>query len=71
MRVTGGQFLGRHMESPKGPAVRTTMDHVRQAIFNLLGNRVAGAHLLDLFSGSGALGIEALSRGASQVTFVD
>ncbi|MBI3332666.1 MAG: 16S rRNA (guanine(966)-N(2))-methyltransferase RsmD [Candidatus Omnitrophica bacterium] len=71
MRVTGGRFLGRQLLSPKGPAVRTTLDHVRQAIFNLLGERVEGARVLDLFSGSGALGIEALSRGASHVTFLD
>lgn len=71
MRVTGGQFSGRRLEKPKGPPVRTTLDHVRQAIFNLVGERVTGARMLDLFAGSGALGIEALSRGAAHVTFVD
>lgn len=70
MRVTAGEFRGRRLEAPKGPEVRSTMDHVRQAMFNLLGD-VSGKKVLDLFSGSGALGIEALSRGAVQVTFVD
>ncbi len=71
MRVTGGEFRGRPIGVPKGTAIRTTLDHVRQAIFNLIGARVSGARVLDLFSGSGALGIEALSRGAAHVTFVD
>ena len=71
MRVTGGRFAGRHLKMPKGPAIRPTLDHVRQAIFNLVGERVQGAGVLDLFSGTGALGIEAFSRGAAQVTFVD
>ena len=71
MRITGGEWAGRRLEKPKGPPVRTTLDHVRQAIFNLIGERVAGARVLDLFSGSGALGIEAFSRGAAHVTFVD
>ncbi len=71
MRITGGRFGGRHLQMPKGPAIRPTLDHVRQAIFNLLGERVKGARVLDLFSGTGALGNEALSRGASHVTFVE
>ncbi|MBI3616198.1 MAG: 16S rRNA (guanine(966)-N(2))-methyltransferase RsmD [Candidatus Omnitrophica bacterium] len=71
MRVTGGQFSGRHLQIPKGPPIRPTLEHVRQAIFNLLGERVRGARVLDLFSGTGALGIEALSRRAAHVTFVD
>ena len=71
MRVTGGEFTGRHFQVPKGPPIRPTLDHVRQAIFNLIGPRLAGAKVLDLFSGTGALGIEALSRGAAHVTFTD
>ncbi|MCM8794862.1 MAG: 16S rRNA (guanine(966)-N(2))-methyltransferase RsmD [Candidatus Omnitrophica bacterium] len=71
MRVTGGVLSGRRLVAPKGPPVRPTADHVRQALFNLLGPRVEGASVLDLFCGSGALGIEAISRGASHVTFVD
>ncbi len=71
MRITAGKYSSRHIKDPKGPVIRTTLDHVRQALFNLLGERVIGVKVLDLFSGSGALGIEALSRGASHVTFVD
>ena len=56
---------------PKGPPIRPTLDHVRQAIFNVIGPRIIGNRVLDLFSGSGALGMEALSRGAGHVTFVD
>ena len=71
MRVTGGRYAGRQLIVPKGPRIRPTQDQVRQALFNILGDRVEGARVLDLFSGSGALGIEALSRGAAHVTFVD
>ena len=71
MRIIGGQFGGRHLVSPKGPPVRTTLDHVRQAIFNLLGERIEGARVLELFAGSGAVGLEAFSRGAAHVTLVD
>lgn len=71
MRITGGEFSGLKLDAPKGPGIRPTLDHVRQALFNLLGPRVVGARVLDLFSGTGALGIEALSRGAAQVTLVD
>ena len=71
MRIAGGTYSGRLIQAPKGPGIRPTLDQVRQALFNLLGERVAGAKVLDLFSGSGALGIEALSRGAAHVTFVD
>ncbi len=71
MRITGGRLAGRELVVPKGPRIRPTQDQVRQALFNLLGDAVKGARVLDLFSGSGALGIEALSRGASHITFVD
>ncbi len=71
MRITGGQWAGLPLQRPKGPAVRSTLDHVRQALFNILAEKVREAKVLDLFSGSGALGIEALSRGAAHVTFVD
>jgi 16S rRNA (guanine(966)-N(2))-methyltransferase RsmD len=71
MRVTGGEWRGLILEPPKGPPIRTTLDHVRQAIFNLVAERVEGANVLDLFAGAGSLGIEALSRGAAQATFVD
>jgi len=71
MRITGGRFSGRRLEHPKGPPIRTTQDRIRQNLFNLLADRVEGARVLDLFAGSGALGIEALSRGAKEVTCVD
>ena len=69
LRVSGGEARGRRLKAPKG--IRPTQGMVKQAIFNLVGPGIAGAHVLDLFAGSGALGIEALSRGAANVTFVD
>jgi 16S rRNA (guanine966-N2)-methyltransferase len=69
LRVSGGEARGRRLKAPKN--IRPTQGMVKQAIFNMVGPRVEGAHVLDLFAGSGALGIEALSRGAASVTFVD
>jgi 16S rRNA (guanine966-N2)-methyltransferase len=71
MRVIGGQWGGRRLQAPAGAATRPTSDRVREALFSILGERVDGARVLDLFAGSGALGIEALSRGAAEATFVD
>jgi 16S rRNA (guanine966-N2)-methyltransferase len=59
------------VSAPSGRAVRPTPARVKEALFSILGNRIAGALVLDLFAGSGALGFEALSRGAARVTFVD
>ena len=70
MRVIAGEARGLHLSAPS-PAIRPTMDRVREAIFSSLGEAVAGARVLDLFAGSGALGIEALSRGAQSSVFVD
>jgi 16S rRNA (guanine966-N2)-methyltransferase len=70
MRVVAGRYGGRRLASPKGAGTRPTADRVREALFSLLGD-LEGVAALDLFAGSGALGIEALSRGASRVTFVD
>lgn len=70
MRVTGGIIGRREIRSPKGD-VRPTQDKVRAALFNSLGEAVAGARVLDLFAGSGALGLEAWSRGASHVCWVE
>ena len=70
MRVIAGSAGGLNLQAP-GKGTRPTMDRVRGAIFSSLGERVPGARVLDLFAGSGALGIEALSRGASSVTFVE
>jgi 16S rRNA (guanine966-N2)-methyltransferase len=71
MRVIAGRHGGRRLQAPAGDATRPTSDRVREALFSILGDRVAGARVLDLFAGSGALGIEALSRGAASATFVD
>ena len=71
MRIIGGHAAGRLLKVPPGYDVRPTPDLVRQAIFNSLGSRVADARALDLFSGSGALGLECLSRGASSVFSVE
>jgi 16S rRNA (guanine966-N2)-methyltransferase len=73
MRITGGAARGRALRAPRGSKVRPTADKVRAAIFNILASRcdVAGGCWLDLFAGTGALGLEALSRGATRVTFVD
>jgi 16S rRNA (guanine966-N2)-methyltransferase len=71
MRVIAGRWGGRRLQAPPGDATRPTSDRVREAMFSILGERVADARVLDLFAGSGALGIEALSRGAAEATFVD
>lgn len=71
MRIIGGQAGGRILKVPKGLDVRPTPDLVKQAIFNRLGPGVAGARVLELFAGSGALGLECLSRGAAAVTSVE
>lgn len=71
MRVVAGQAKGRRIQVPTGREVRPTTDRVREALFSSISHRVPGASVLDLFAGSGALGIEALSRGAGGATFVE
>ena len=71
MRITGGSARGRKLIPPKTDSIRPTCDRVREALFNILGGRIDGCQMLDLFAGTGAIGIEALSRGASRVLFVD
>lgn len=71
MRVIAGSARGRPLRSLPGLEVRPTLDRVRQGVFSSLGERVAGGAFLDLFAGSGAVGIEALSRGAAQAVFVE
>jgi 16S rRNA (guanine966-N2)-methyltransferase len=71
MRVIAGSLRGRRLHSAQGGATRPTSERARGGLFDWLGDRVAGASVLDLFAGSGALGIEALSRGAERVTFVE
>ena len=70
MRVVAGAYKGRRLQAPRGPRTRPTADRVREALFSILGD-VSGLHVLDLYAGSGALGIEALSRGAAAATFVE
>lgn len=71
LRIIGGSWRGRRLRFPASPEIRPTPDRVRETLFNWLSSRVPGARCLDLFAGSGALGLEALSRGAAQVTFVE
>jgi 16S rRNA (guanine966-N2)-methyltransferase len=71
LRIIGGEQRGRKIELPPGGGVRPPTDRVREAIFNLLRLLVPGRPAFDLFAGSGALGLEALSRGATHVTFVE
>src|SRR3974390_3302318 len=75
MRVVGGRLKGRNLASPGSRDIRPTADRLRESVFNILvhayGNPVEGARVLDLFAGTGALGIEALSPGAAFALFVD
>jgi 16S rRNA (guanine966-N2)-methyltransferase len=71
MRIVGGQFGGRGLVVPKDARVRPTADRVREAWMSILGSELVGARVLDLFAGSGALGLEGLSRGATSATFVE
>lgn len=71
MRVVGGEFGGRRLVTPADSRVRPTADRVREAWMSILGSALMEARVLDLFSGSGALGLEALSRGASEADFVE
>jgi 16S rRNA (guanine966-N2)-methyltransferase len=71
VRIVAGAYKGRRIEAPPGRSTRPTSDRVREALFSILGAAVEGARVLDLFAGSGALGIEALSRGAAEAVFVD
>jgi 16S rRNA (guanine966-N2)-methyltransferase len=71
VRIIGGRYRGRRLQAFKGSAVRPTADRVRESLFNILGSQFTGAAVLDLFAGTGALGIEALSRGAERAVFVD
>jgi 16S rRNA (guanine966-N2)-methyltransferase len=71
MRVIAGVHRGRRLLGPKGQAIRPTSDRVKEALFSILGARTMGARVLDLYAGTGSIGIEALSRGAAHVTFVE
>lgn len=71
IRIIGGAWRSRRVRFPAAPGLRPTPDRVRETLFNWLGSLVEGARVLDLFAGSGALGLEALSRGAARVEFVE
>ncbi|HSY46210.1 MAG TPA: 16S rRNA (guanine(966)-N(2))-methyltransferase RsmD [Steroidobacteraceae bacterium] len=71
LRIIGGTWRGRKLRFPAAAAIRPTPDRVRETLFNWLGAATAGARCLDAFAGSGALGLEALSRGAAHVTFIE
>jgi 16S rRNA (guanine966-N2)-methyltransferase len=74
LRIIGGTLRGRKLLAPGrrfGTSIRPTSDRAREALYNILGSRVVGARVLDLFAGTGALGLEALSRGAASVLFVE
>lgn len=71
MRIIAGEAKGRRLRTVKGSKVRPTADRVREAMFNIIGDRVINADVLDLFAGTGALGLEALSRGARTAVFVE
>ena len=71
MRIIAGKYRGRNLKSPPSLEVRPTSDRLRETLFNIIAPRIAGVRFLDLCAGSGAVGIEALSRGASHATFVD
>src|SRR5262245_10181232 len=71
VRVIGGEYRGRKLRAPEGMTTRPTSDRVREALFDILARRVPGARFLDAYAGSGAVGIEALSRGAYECVFVE
>ncbi|MDD5634541.1 MAG: 16S rRNA (guanine(966)-N(2))-methyltransferase RsmD [Candidatus Omnitrophica bacterium] len=71
MRIIGGQFRGRKIKQPELETTRPTKDRIREAVFNIIAVRVPGSKVLDIFAGSGAYGLEALSRGAEEAVFVE
>jgi 16S rRNA (guanine966-N2)-methyltransferase len=71
MRIIAGEFKGRTLEAPTWKGLRPTSDRLRETLFNILADRVPGAAVLDVFAGTGAVGLEALSRGARAVVFIE
>ena len=71
MRIIGGKHKGRKLQAPKGTHTRPTSDRVREALFNIITHRIPGCSFLDIYAGSGAVGIEAAGRGAKEVFFVE
>ena len=70
MRIVGGIFKAKNLKEFSNPAIRPTADKTRESLFDILGERISGAKFLDLFAGTGGVGIEAISRGAKKVTFL-
>jgi 16S rRNA (guanine966-N2)-methyltransferase len=71
MRIIAGSFKGRRLDAPDWPGLRPTSDRLRETLFNILAPRIRGARVLDGYAGTGAVGLEALSRGAAHVTFIE
>src|SRR5713101_7766344 len=71
MRIVAGKYRSRILKSLKGTALRPTSDRLRETLFNVLGDRVSASRFLDVFAGTGAVGIEALSRGAAVAVFIE
>jgi 16S rRNA (guanine966-N2)-methyltransferase len=71
VRIIAGLFKGRRLEAPGWPGLRPTSDKLRETLFNILAPRIEGARVLDAYAGTGAVGLEALSRGAADVVFID
>ncbi|HEX7778335.1 MAG TPA: 16S rRNA (guanine(966)-N(2))-methyltransferase RsmD [Vicinamibacterales bacterium] len=71
MRIIAGSLKGRRLIAPAGSGVRPTSDSLRETLYNVLGESIGGARVLDAFAGTGALGLEAISRGAEHVTFIE
>ena len=71
MRIIAGEFKGRRLKAPKWEGLRPTSDKLRETLFNVLASRIGGATVLDVFAGSGAVGLEALSRGAAHAVFIE
>ena len=71
MRIVAGRYRGRRLWAPRGRRIRPTADRLRETIFNIIGSDIRGQKIVDIFAGTGAMGIEALSRGADQAVFID
>jgi 16S rRNA (guanine966-N2)-methyltransferase len=71
MRIIAGKYRGRRLRAPRGRRIRPTSDRIRESLFNIIGNDICGHQIVDIYAGTGALGIEALSRGAQHAVFID
>jgi len=71
MRIISGRFRGRRLKGPRGMDLRPTSDRLKETLFNILAPEISGSRVLDVFAGTGAIGLEALSRGAQQVVFIE